>query len=127
MIRNWIDKECTKGGVYKGIYDKGCACMHMIEESMKCVCVQGFHTFTLLCVGAVVCQSSHRVLTSGIHAVRGLQGGRCGMDVLQWVCNMLLMTKNTCHMFLMLAGEHNTSQSQRPSATSPKTSNAQGC
>ena len=30
-----------------------------------------------------------RVLTSGIHAVRGLQGGRCvciGMDVLQWVC-----------------------------------------
>ena len=32
-----------------------------------CVCVQGFHTFTSLCVGAVVCQSSHRVLTSGIH------------------------------------------------------------
>ena len=54
-----------------------------------CVCVQGFHTFTSLCVGVVVCQSSHRVLTSGIHAVRGLQGGRCvciGMDVLQWVC-----------------------------------------
>ena len=65
--------------------------MHMIEESMKCVCVcvQGFHTFASLCVGVVVCQSSHRVLTSGIHAVRGLQGGRCvciGMDVLQWVC-----------------------------------------
>ena len=54
--------------------------MHMIEESMTCV--QGFHTFTSLCVGAVVSQSSHRVLTSGIHvhAVRGLQGGRCGMD-----------------------------------------------
>ena len=60
--------------------------VHAHDRRVNEVCVQGFHTFTSLCVGAVVCQSSHRVLTSGIHAVRGLQGGRCGMDVLQWVC-----------------------------------------
>ena len=27
MTRSWSDKECTMGGVYKGVYDKRCACI----------------------------------------------------------------------------------------------------